>query len=617
MPIDYGSNNVTTSGNVSISGLLTPSGINTSSLSTIGTVLNSDLVLLQRSDGGVVKSSIANAALQGVQGITGSQGTTGSQGVQGITGSQGTTGSQGVQGITGSQGTTGSQGVQGITGSQGTTGSQGVQGITGSQGTTGSQGVQGITGPVAGSANQVVYKNSSNVAAGSPNFTFTDSSNTLYLSGPVGVGIVAPSGGNSVHLKNIPSQWSSSNYGANLIIDGIRNNGIGILDGNSANPIGIVNNGGHLRIAHMPVIGNTSTPPTNRMTFFSDGGVGINMDTLSESNGKFGVANGASYVYACNDIYVTLSLGPRKQNDGYSTTLIYPTGVPGAGGQQYWVYNYSHSNMDIGYTTGGVNNSLLTIGTPAGGGGVSIGRQNSTDEGGELRWNKSSDNTPAWIMDVVGTGASPKIRLYDIAGLSERLTVLGNGNVGIGNANPGYKLDVVGSGNFSTVLEGGNRVKNKTLTYFTPLDNQPPASNFATLDTRNSIAVLDFDDTTEESSVFVGVIPENAALGSGISVRIHWMATSATSGNCRWGVQFEKMNTDLDSDSFDTATEAHSATNGTAGIVTTTTLTCTTIDSLAAGDLFRIKIYRDVTDTTNDTMTGDAELIAVELRSVL
>jgi len=95
------------------------------------------------------------------------------------------------------------------------------------------------------------------------------------------------------------------------------------------------------------------------------------------------------------------------------------------------------------------------------------------------------------------------------------------------------------------------------------------------------------------------------------------MATSATTGNCRWGVQFEDMNTDEDADSFDTATEAHSATNGTAGIPTTTTITCTTIDSLVAGDFFRIKIYRDVSDTTNDTMTGDAELIAVEIRSVL
>lgn len=156
-----------------------------------------------------------------------------------------------------------------------------------------------------------------------------------------------------------------------------------------------------------------------------------------------------------------------------------------------------------------------------------------------------------------------------------------------------------------------------TIAKFTALDNNPPATNFATLDTRNSIAVLDFSDTTEESAVFTGVLPQGAVVSSGLEVRILWTATTATTGNCRWGVQFEKMTSDLDSDSFDTATEAHSATNGTNGIPTITTLTCTNIDSLVAGDFFRMKIYRDASDTTNDTMTDDAELIAVELRSVI
>jgi hypothetical protein len=162
---------------------------------------------------------------------------------------------------------------------------------------------------------------------------------------------------------------------------------------------------------------------------------------------------------------------------------------------------------------------------------------------------------------------------------------------------------------------GGGSGGTKTYAVFTATDNQPPASNFATLDTRNSIAVLDFNDTTDESAVFVGIIPEGASLGSGLKVFIHWMASTATSDNCRWGVQFEKSGTDLDTDSFDTATEAHSAANGTSGIETVTEITATTIDSLAAGDRFRLKVFRNADDATNDTMTGDAELIAVEIRS--
>jgi hypothetical protein len=149
------------------------------------------------------------------------------------------------------------------------------------------------------------------------------------------------------------------------------------------------------------------------------------------------------------------------------------------------------------------------------------------------------------------------------------------------------------------------------------MHNQPPATNFATLDTRNSIAVLDFDDTTSESAVFVGVIPEGTNLTSGLKVRIFWSATSATTGQVKWGVQFEKYGTDTDSDSFDTATTAYTAASGTSGIVVVTEITCTTIDSIAAGDQFRIKVYRDVADTTNDTMSGDAELVALEVRSAV
>ena len=155
----------------------------------------------------------------------------------------------------------------------------------------------------------------------------------------------------------------------------------------------------------------------------------------------------------------------------------------------------------------------------------------------------------------------------------------------------------------------------KTLARFTPRENQPPATAFATLDTRNSIAVLDFDAAVDESAIFSGVIPENANLASGLQIRLAWMATTATSGNCRWGVQIERCTTDLDADSFDTATEATGAANGTSGIATITSITVTAIDGLTAGDTFRIRVFRNADDATNDTMTGDAELIAVEVRS--
>jgi hypothetical protein len=161
---------------------------------------------------------------------------------------------------------------------------------------------------------------------------------------------------------------------------------------------------------------------------------------------------------------------------------------------------------------------------------------------------------------------------------------------------------------------GGGGSGTKTYAVFTPLDNQPPASAFATLDTRNSIAVLDFDSATDESAVFVGIIPEAASLGSGLKIRLHWAASTATSGDCRWDVQLERMTSDMDSDSFDTIASATATTNGTSGIITVTEITLTTIDSVTAGDGFRLKVTRDANNAA-DTMSGDAELVIVEVRS--
>jgi hypothetical protein len=153
-----------------------------------------------------------------------------------------------------------------------------------------------------------------------------------------------------------------------------------------------------------------------------------------------------------------------------------------------------------------------------------------------------------------------------------------------------------------------------TFCTFTPRENQPPATAFATLDTRNSIAVLDFNDTTVQNAVFLDIIPQFAILTSGLKIRLIWTAATATTGDCVWQVALERMTTDIDADSFDTAASATATTSGTSGIPNYTEITLTTIDSVTAGDGFRLKVTRNAT-SASDTMTGDSELIAVEVRS--
>lgn len=195
---------------------------------------------------------------------------------------------------------------------------------------------------------------------------------------------------------------------------------------------------------------------------------------------------------------------------------------------------------------------------------------------------------------------------FDVSGgtTSRKLTVTGADMTLTGSGTATIKLPTV-----STNLAG-------TSIVFTPLHNQPPVSGYATMDSRNAIMVLDFDASTDESAVFVGVIPQGMVLSSGVVVRIIWMATSATGSTCRWGVQMERMNSDMDGDSFDTAGTAGTTTNATSGTPNVTEITLTNIDGVSSGDPFRLKVYRDADGTSGtDDMTGDAELIAVEIRS--
>ena len=157
-----------------------------------------------------------------------------------------------------------------------------------------------------------------------------------------------------------------------------------------------------------------------------------------------------------------------------------------------------------------------------------------------------------------------------------------------------------------------------TLLIFTPLHNEPVASNFATLDLRNIHPVLDFDATTNKSAVFSSIMPRSYAGTTGVTVYIHYALTSATSGTVDWDVAFERIGDqqlDIDGDSFAAVNRVDNTTvPGTAGLVDIVNITFTDgadMDSVAVGEAFRLKITRDA---TNDDATGDAELLSIEIK---
>lgn len=145
----------------------------------------------------------------------------------------------------------------------------------------------------------------------------------------------------------------------------------------------------------------------------------------------------------------------------------------------------------------------------------------------------------------------------------------------------------------------------------------PPASNGATFDTRNNHPVADFDASTNESLEFTFVMPQHYG-GGGIDVKLHVSFSSATSGHSDWDVFIERIGSgsqDVDSDGFAANQSADNttvpATSGHVQVITVSFTNGAQMDSVAAGELFRVRVTRDA---LNDTAAGDAELHAIEIQ---
>jgi len=156
-----------------------------------------------------------------------------------------------------------------------------------------------------------------------------------------------------------------------------------------------------------------------------------------------------------------------------------------------------------------------------------------------------------------------------------------------------------------------------TLLIFEPLANEPPSANMATFDARNQHPVLDFDDTTYESAVFSAVMPQHYG-GGGVTVYLHYSMTSAVADTVDWDVAWERIGDqqqDIDVNGFAAAKSVDDTTvPGTCGLVDVVSVAFAhgaDMDSVVAGEAFRLKVTRDA---TNDDASGDAELIRVEVR---
>jgi len=218
--------------------------------------------------------------------------------------------------------------------------------------------------------------------------------------------------------------------------------------------------------------------------------------------------------------------------------------------------------------------------------------------------------------DISTTGGAVHFLKQTSAGAAVSVAAVAATDIGT-SGTPSTSTFLRGDMTWGTPASGGGT---KTYGRFTPLDNQPPTSAYATLDTRTSgVAVLDYDQAALESAIFVGCLPEAAVTTSGLKVRLAWTADTVTNTDAVvWAIQWQKIDTatDLDADAFSNTVTATAAASGTAGVPVITEITITgtaNLDSIVAGDFYRIKISRDGTNAS-DTLTNDACLVAVEIR---
>lgn len=164
-----------------------------------------------------------------------------------------------------------------------------------------------------------------------------------------------------------------------------------------------------------------------------------------------------------------------------------------------------------------------------------------------------------------------------------------------------------------------------TLLTFGATSGTPPAASQASLGVRSggstpaeNVPVINFDASTDEYMDFYGIMPQAYAAG-GLTLKLVWSAATATSGNCIFGVAFRSMEDDAEdvdtshSYAFNTVTDAAPSASGEVVYAEITFTDGADMDSVGAGDAFIMRVFRDA-DNASDTMAGDAELWAVEIR---
>jgi len=139
--------------------------------------------------------------------------------------------------------------------------------------------------------------------------------------------------------------------------------------------------------------------------------------TQTGNNGEFLTTDGTVTSWSTEPIIKNPSVDQTITAANATTT---PLIIKGASGQSDNYFEVKDSS-----------NNLRTA--VANDGSLFIGRTDATQEGGEVKLARSTDNASSWSMDVYGSTSTPSLRFVDNTAAATRMTIDGSGRITIPN----------------------------------------------------------------------------------------------------------------------------------------------------------------------------------------
>ncbi|CAD5346233.1 hypothetical protein FLA105534_00174 [Flavobacterium bizetiae] len=410
--------------------------------------------------------------LQGIAGPAGAKGDTGAQGPIGLTGATGVAGPQGLTGATGAQGPKGDDGARGLTGAAGAQGPIGLTGATGVAGPKGDKGDIGATGATGPAGNPApVYTAGTGIAVDNTNriisaLNTTNLWNANQLQGrpisttaPTANQVLGWNGTNwtpSTIAINEPWRVSGTTNEANGNTQNIYQMGNISIGTTAASTYRLNVSGGN------QLIGGSVTPTLN---FLSTGAANTNANAQGrisfwESGGENTWGGGLEFTSPAGTAMNTLD--------------IY--GV--VSGVKRTVASFDVQNGRLGIGTSAPARELSVVGNAVISKTLQIDGENLGD--GTLRTglffgNNTSGEGISSNRAIAANGNQNGLDFW--TGANRRMSIINNGNVGIGKLDPGTKLDVVGvvrsnGMNINNGLSSGNYNNSAELNFVRTATNE-------------------------------------------------------------------------------------------------------------------------------------------------